>query len=163
MQAPPGVELLGFGRLEPLIMSYSSSDLRDGFHASLHEMTLEMAFMLCLAFMKIASGFHQPSWVREILASEKKQKAGRSEISLCQCCFRWLVASFSGKSLAWQSPWRSHFLRSKPSPSCSVILDPCLVLLQEEGKTLSPYHGHPLNESASPACLSVLHPSNGKG
>lgn len=38
MQAPPGVELLGFGRLEPLIMSYSSSDLRDGFHASLYSM-----------------------------------------------------------------------------------------------------------------------------
>lgn len=38
MQAPSGVELLGFGRLEPLIMSCSSSDLRDGFHASLHSM-----------------------------------------------------------------------------------------------------------------------------
>lgn len=36
MQALSGVELLGFGRLEPLIMSCFSSDLRDGFHASLH-------------------------------------------------------------------------------------------------------------------------------
>lgn len=160
MQALSGVELLGFGRLEPLIMSCFSSDLRDGFHASLHSTP-------CLHenwfwFLPTIVG-QRNSCLLLWFASGKKQKAGRSEISWCWGCFGGLAASFRGKSLAWQSPWRSHFLRSKPSPPSSAALDPCLVLLQEDDMKLSPHHGHPLNESASPACLGVLHPSNGKG